>query len=83
MFTLKTECSSTSRKVVNQSASVVLDLHTLHCFQTVVLEKTLESLLDRKEIKPVHPKGNQSSIFIGRTDAEAETPILSPSDAKN
>jgi len=48
------------------------------CFWTVVLEKTLESPLDRKEIQPVHPKGNQSWIFIGRTDAEAETPILWP-----
>ena len=53
------------------------------CFWTVVLEKTLESLLDCKEIQPVHPTGNQSWIFIGRTDAEAETPILWPSDAKN
>ena len=44
------------------------------CFWTVVLKKTLESPLDSKEIKPVHPKGNQSWIFIGRTDAEAETP---------
>ena len=44
------------------------------CFWTVVLEKTLESPLDCKEIKPVHPKGNQSWIFIGKTDAEAETP---------
>ena len=50
---------------------------------TVVLEKTLESLLDCKEIQPVHPKGNQSWIFIGRTDAEAETPLLWPSDSKN
>ena len=50
---------------------------------TVVLEKTLESPLDCKEIHPVHPKGNQSWIFIGRTDAEAETPILGPPDAKN
>ena len=47
------------------------------CFQTVVLEKTLESLLDSKEIKLVNPKGNQPWIFIGRTDAEAESPILS------
>ena len=47
------------------------------CFWTVVLEKTLESLFDWKEIKPVNPKGNQSWIFIGRTDVEAETPILS------
>ena len=51
------------------------------CFWTVVLEKTLESPLDCKEIQPVHPKGNQSWIFIGRTDAEA--PILWPPDAKN
>ena len=53
------------------------------CFWTVVLEKSLESPLDCKEIKPVHPKGNQSWIFIGRTDAEAEPPILWPPDAKN
>ena len=53
------------------------------CFWTVVLEKTLESPLDCKEIQPVHPKGNQSWIFIGRTEAEAETPIFWPSDAKN
>ena len=46
------------------------------CFWTVVLEKTLESPLDCKEIQPVHPKGNQSWIFIARTDAEVETPIL-------
>ena len=50
---------------------------------TVVLEKTLESPLDYKEIQPVHPKGNQSWIFIGRTDAKAEAPILWPPDAKN
>jgi len=53
------------------------------CFWTVVLEKTLEGPLDCKEIQSVHPKGNQSWIFIGRTDAEAETPILWPPDAKN
>ena len=53
------------------------------CFQTVVLEKTLESPLDCKEIQPVHPKGNQPWMFIGRTDAEAETPTLWPPDAKN
>ena len=53
------------------------------CFWIMVLEKTLESLLDCKEIQPVHPKGNQSWIFIGRTDAEAETPVLWPPDAKN
>ena len=46
------------------------------CFWTVVLEKTLESPLGCKEIQPVHPKGDQSCVFIGRTDAEAETPIL-------
>ena len=53
------------------------------CFWTVVLEKTLESPLDLKEIQPVHSKGNQSCIFIGRTDAEAETPILWPPDGKS
>ena len=52
-------------------------------FCTVVLEKTLESALDFKEIQPAHPKGNQSWIFIGRNDAEAETPVLWPPDAKN
>ena len=50
------------------------------CFWIVVLEKTLESLLDWREIQPVHPKGNQSWIFIGRTDAEDETPTLWPPD---
>ena len=53
------------------------------CFWTVVLEKTLESPLDCKEFQPVHPKGNRSWIFIGRTDVEAETLILWPPDAKN
>ena len=53
------------------------------CFWTVVLEKALESPLDCKEIKPVNPKGNQSWIVIGRTDAESETPILWPPDAKS
>ena len=53
------------------------------CFWTVMLEKTLESPLDCKEIQPVHPKGDQSWVFIGRTDAEAETPILWPLDAKS
>ena len=53
------------------------------CFQTVVLQKTLESPLDCKEIKLVNPKGNQPWIFIGRTDAEAEAPILRPPDEKS
>ena len=51
------------------------------CFWTVVLEKTLESVLDCKEVQPVNPKGNQAWIFIGRADTEAETPILWPPDA--
>ena len=53
------------------------------CFWTVVLEKTLEIPLDSKEIQPVHPKRNQSWIFIGRTDVEAETPIIWPPDVKS
>jgi len=53
------------------------------CFWTMVLEKTLESPFDCKEIRPVNPKGNQSWIFFGRTDVEAETPILWPRDMKN
>ena len=53
------------------------------CFWTVVLDKTLESPLDCKEIQQVHPKGDQSWVFIGRTDAEAETPILWPPHAKS
>ena len=53
------------------------------CFWTVVLEKTLESPLNCKEIQPVHPKGDQSWVFIGRIDAEVEAPILWPPDVKN
>ena len=53
------------------------------CFWNVVLEKTLESPLDYKEIQPVHPKGDQSWMFIGRTDVKAETPLLWPPDAKS
>ena len=53
------------------------------CFWTVVLEKTLESPLDCKEIQPVYPKGDQSWVFIGRTDVEAETPVLWPPDVKS
>ena len=53
------------------------------CFWTVVMEKTFENPLDCKEIEPVYPKGDQSWVFTGRTDVEAETPILWPPDAKN
>ena len=53
------------------------------CFWTVVLEKTLETPLDCKNIQPIHPKANQPWIFLGKTDAEAETPILWPPDEKN
>ena len=53
------------------------------CFRTVVLEKTLENSLDCKEIQPVHPKGDQSWVFIGRTAAEVETPIIWPPDVKS
>ena len=53
------------------------------CFWTVVLEKTLDSSLDSKEIQPVHPKGDKSWMFAGKTDVEAETPILWPPDVKN
>ena len=59
------------------------ELRRIDCFWTVVLEKTLESPLDSKEIQTVNPKGNQSWMFTGRTDAETETPILWPPDAKN
>ena len=61
----------------------VKSLQKTWCFWTVVLQITLESSLDSKEIKPVHPKGNQPWIFIGRIDAEAEAPILLPPDAKS
>ena len=59
------------------------ECHKNWCFWVVVLEKTLESPLDSKEIQPVHPKGNQSWIFIGRSDEEAETPVLWPPDGKS
>ena len=60
-----------------------IDAFELWCWRlTVVLEKTLESPLDCKEIQPVHPKGDQSWVFIGRTDAEAQTPVLWPPHAK-
>ena len=53
------------------------------CFWAAVLEKTIESPLACKEIQPIHPKGEQSWVFIGKTDVEAETPILWPPDAKS
>ena len=65
------------------SSTDILQMSSSTSFWTVVLEKTLERPLDSKESQPVHPKGNQSWIFIGRTDAEAETPILWPPDGKN
>ena len=55
----------------------------IDAFETVVLKKTLESPLDCKEIQPVHPKGDQSWVFIGRTDAEVETPVFWPSHSKS
>ena len=58
------------------------DHQRIDAFETVVLEKTLESPLDCKEVQPFHPKGDQSWVFIGRTDAEAETPIFWLPDAK-
>ena len=66
-----------------ESWTIKLSAEELMLFWPVVLKKTLESLLDCKEIKPVNPKENQSWIFTGRTDAEAETPILWPPDVKN
>ena len=61
----------------------IVQCYMFWCFQTVVLEKTLESPLDCKEIQLVHPKGDQSWVFIGRTDAEAETPVLWPPHVKS
>ena len=55
----------------------------IECFENVVLEKTLESPLDYKEIQPVHPKGDKSWVFIGKTDVKAEIPILWPPDEKS
>ena len=71
-------------RIPSYSAFFMRTVHFAHWwFWTVVLEKTLESPLDCKKIKPVHPKGNQSCVFVGRTDAEAETPVLWPADVKN
>ena len=69
--------------VCSKCFDFLLQLLLPRWFWTVVLEKTLENTLDSKEIKPVHPKGNQSWIYNGRTDAEAEAPILWPPDGKN
>ena len=77
-WVLPTEILTLKKKI-----PVLLDWPMNWCFWTVVLEKTLKSDLDCKEIKLVNPKGNQSWIFIGRTDAEAETPILWPPDVKS
>ena len=68
---------------MNKAGRQRTDAFKLCCFKTMVMEKALESPLDCKEIKPVNPKGNQSWIFIGRTDAEAETPVLWPPDGKS
>ena len=66
-----------------ESWTIKLSTKELMLLNCGVGEETLESPLDCKEIQPVYPKGNQSWVFIGRTDAEAETPILWPPDAKN
>ena len=86
--TFKAHTNCRKHKNLSTVHSLNRSYPTLSCCKcaflwTVVLEKTLESPLDCKEIQPVNPKGNQSWIFIGRTDVEAETPILWPSDVKN
>ena len=68
---------------INQAGCRRIDAEELNCWSSMVLEKTLESPLNCKESQPVHPKGDQSWVFIGRTDVEAETPILWPCDAKS
>ena len=68
---------------VRVGLQIKLSAEDLMLLNSVVLEKTLERPLDSKEIKPVNPKGNQSEIFTGRTDAKAEIPILCPPVAKN
>ena len=68
---------------MNEDTEITMGTLLNWCFWTVMLEKTLEGPLDCKEIQPVYPKGNQSWIFIGRTDAEAKAPILWPPDAKS
>ena len=86
----KQKCYSANKRPPNQSYSFPVVMYGCEswvpknrCFWTMVLEKTLESPLDFKEIHPVHPKEDLSWVFIGRTDAEAETPILWPPDVKN
>ena len=69
--------------VIYEYESWIINKTKWWCFWNVVLEKTLESPLDNKEIKPFNPKGNQPWIFIGKTDVEAETPILWPPDVKS
>ena len=81
--TLRTKCFSSSHVWMWESDHKESWAPKNWYFWAVVLEQMLESTLDCKEIKPVHPKGNQSWIFIGRTDTEAETPILWPPDAKS
>ena len=77
-------CKRVSQDLVTKQQQYFKWIHVKNwCFWTVVLEKTLESSLDCKEIQPVHPKGNQSWIFIGRADANTETLILWPHDGKN
>ena len=79
----KHACTHTYIQCFPQFYSLLIFHCCYWCFQTVVLEKNLESLLGCKEIKPVNPKGNQPQVFIGRTDAEAEAPVLWPPDVKN
>ena len=83
----KSVCGTTMHSLIFYPLIQCILMHTVHfahwCFWPMVLEKTLESPLDCKKIKPINPKGNQSCIFIGRTDAEAEAPILWPADVKN
>ena len=71
------------REETQREYSSYFDMLKKLCFWTVVLQRTLESPLDCKEIQPVHPKGDQSWVFFGRTDAKAETPIHWPPDAKS
>ena len=80
MFTFQTKGISNIIYCTPCDGVLVLDII---CFWTVVLEKTFESPLDCKEIQPVHPKGAQSWVFIGRTDVEAETPVLWPPHVKS